>query len=138
MVESDPTHPLLELLVTERPADSVELAAEESSLEDWQREARRLELQGKAEQAEQIRREILGARPVPWPVADAASLPEIQRRALGAGSPDKAAQQHLFEYALTYDAPWLVTELVAVGFRHARKPESGLAYIEETHYQEYR
>jgi len=138
IVESDPAHPLFELLVTQRPADSVELAAEESSLEDWQREARRLELQGKAEQAEQIRREILGARPVPWPVADAASLPELRRRALGPGSRDKAAQQHVFEYALTYDAPGLVAELAAAGFRHAKKPESGLAYIEETHYQEYR
>jgi hypothetical protein len=103
IVESDPAHPLLELLVTQRPADTVELAAVESSVEDWQREARRLELQGKAEQAEQIRREILDAQPVPWPVADGASLPEIRRRALGAGSRDKAAQQHLFEYALTYD-----------------------------------
>jgi hypothetical protein len=136
-VESDPGHPLFELLATERAAESVELAAEESTIEDWQREARRLELQGKAEQAEQIRRDILGARAVPWPVADSASLPEIRRRALGEGPRDKAAQQLLFEHALTCYAPSIISELAAAGFRHAKRPDSGLSYIEETHYAEY-
>ena len=138
IVESDPGHPLFELLVADRAKGTVELAAEESSLEDWQREARRLELQGKAEQAAQIRREILDGAPVPWPVADAASLPEIRRRALASGARDREAQQLLFEYALTCDAPPLLAELVAAGFRHAKKPDSGLAYIDEAHYQEYR
>jgi hypothetical protein len=103
-----------------------------------QREARRLELQGKSEQAEQIRRDILEIRPVPWAVADAAALAGLRARALGPGPIDRAAQQHLFEFAVTYDAPALLPRLVAAGFRHARKAESGRAYIEDTHYAEYR
>lgn len=138
VIEAEPDHPLLALLAVGQAADRVALAAEESSREEWQREARRLELQGKAEQAEQIRRDILEVRPVPWAVADAATLAGLRARALGPGPIDKAAQQHLFEFAVTYDAPALLPRLVAAGFRHARKAESGRAYIEDTHYSEYR
>ena len=126
VIEAEPGHPLLALLAVGQAGNRVELAAEESSREEWQREARRLELQGKAEQAEQIRRDILEVRPVPWPVADAAALPGLRTRALGPGALDKAAQQLLFEFAVTYDAPALLPRLVAAGFRHARKAESGL------------
>ena len=50
---------------------------------------------------------------------------------------DKAAQQLLFEYAVTCDAPAILPALVEAGFRHAKKPESGRAYIEETLYAPY-
>jgi hypothetical protein len=138
IVEASPTHPLFELLAIDRPAEQIELAKDESSREDWQREARRLELQGKAEQAEHIRREIVDTQPVPWPVVDATTFAGIRAKALGPGPRDKAAQQLLFEYALTYDAPALLPQLVAAGFRHAKKPESGRDYIDRERYQEYR
>ena len=67
VIEAEPDHPLLALLAVGQAGQDVELPAEESSREEWQREARRLELQGKTEQAEQIRREILEVRPVPGP-----------------------------------------------------------------------
>jgi hypothetical protein len=137
LVEGEPGHPLLELLAVGAPTERVELAEESSSLEEWQREARRLELQGKAEQAEQIRRDILELHPVPWPVVDAAALPGLQARALGPGQADKAAQQLLFEVAVTYDIHALLPRLVAAGFRHAKKAESGRAYIEQTHYADF-
>lgn len=138
IIEEDVDHPLWDLLAIHRMSQRVELAQDESSREEWQREARRLELQGKAEQAEQIRREILEAGPVPWPVIDAAAYPAIRARALSPGPQDKPAQQLLFEYALTYDVPTLLPELEAARFRHARNPDSGRAYIEETHYADYR
>ena len=138
VIEADPAHPLLALLAVGEAGASVELAAEESSREEWQREARRLELQGKAEQAERIRRDILEVRPVPWAVIDAAALANLRARALGPGPTEKSAQQLLFEFAVTYDLAALLPRLVAAGFRHARKAESGRAYIEETHYAEYR
>lgn len=138
IVERDPEHSLWRLLEVRGKSERLEIAASESSREEWQQEARRLELQGKTEQAEQIRREILEASPVPWPVADAGALEGLKARALGATQRDKAAQQLLFEYALTYDAPGLFPELVDAGFRHARNPAGGRAYIGETHYADYR
>ena len=134
LVERDTAHPIWGLLAIDRIGERVELRSDESTREEWQREARRLELQGKVEQAEQIRREILETVPVPWPVIDAASFPVIRARA---AARDKAAQQLLFEYALTYDVPALLPELLEAGFRHARNPDSGRAYIASTHYAEY-
>ena len=134
LVERETAHPIWGLLAIDRIGEKVQLTADESTREEWQREARRLELQGKVEQAEQIRREILEVVPVPWPVIDAPSFPAIRARAVAR---DRAAQQLLFEYALTYDAPALLPELVEAGFRHARNPVSGRAYIESTHYADY-
>jgi hypothetical protein len=135
VLERDPRHPLWALLAVHRSTDQLTLAAEESSREDWQREARRLELQGKTEQAEQIRREILETGPVPWTVIDSATHAAIKARALEAR--DKEAQQLLFEYAVTCDARGLLPALVDAGFRHAKKAESGRAFIEETLYAPY-
>jgi hypothetical protein len=134
IVESDTAHPIWGLLAIDRIGEKVEIRPDESTREEWQREARRLELQGKIEQAEQIRREILETVPVPWPVIDAASFREIRAQA---AARDKASQQLLFEYALTYDSPALFSELLEAGFRHARRPDSGRAYIESTHYADY-
>ena len=53
------------------------MEARQSSLEDWQKEARKLELQGKQEQAEAIRRTILKQTPPPWPVLDEAGVREL-------------------------------------------------------------
>lgn len=134
IVERATAHPIWGLLAIDRMNEKVELRSDESTREEWLREARRLELQGKVEQAEQIRREMLDTAPVPWPVIDAASFPVLRARA---ATRDRAAQQLLFEYALTYDAPALLPELLEAGFRHARNPDSGRAYIESTHYAEY-
>jgi hypothetical protein len=134
IVESDTAHPIWGLLAVGRTREKVEIESDHSTREEWQREARRLELQGKVEQAQQIRREILETVPVPWPVIDAASFPAIRARA---AARDKPSQQLLFEYALTYDAPALFAELLEAGFRHARNPNSGRAYIESTHYADY-
>ncbi|MEF8833646.1 MAG: hypothetical protein V5A42_02160 [Halofilum sp. (in: g-proteobacteria)] len=51
LVEADHGHPLLKLLQFDRCTGEVAVEAEESSLEEWQREASRLESQGKEEQA---------------------------------------------------------------------------------------
>ncbi len=60
---------------------------------------------------------------MPWAAADAAALAGLRARALGPRPTDKAAQQLLFEFAVTYDALAMLPRLVAAGFRHARKAE---------------
>ncbi len=135
VLEHDSAHSLWTLLAVHRTTDQLTLAAEESSREEWQREARRLELQGKTEQAEQIRREILERGAVPWTVIDSATHAVIEARAFQ--ERDKEAQQLLFEYAVTCDAHGLLPALMEAGFRHAKKPESGRAFIEETLYAPY-
>ncbi|MGH8236386.1 MAG: UvrD-helicase domain-containing protein, partial [Steroidobacteraceae bacterium] len=55
LIESDTAHPLFGLLDLTAAGGQTQVEARQSSLEEWQKEARKLELQGKQEQAEAIR-----------------------------------------------------------------------------------
>jgi len=99
LIETDTAHPLLGLLGVRCGESVADVDVKASSAEEWQKEAQRLELQGKAEQAEAIRKSILKLQPVPWPVLDAAGLRETFERALAPRSVHGKAKQRLFEFA---------------------------------------
>lgn len=113
LVESDTEHPLLGMLDL-APAGQVKVEASRSTLEDWQKEARKLELQGKQEQAEAIRRTILREAPVPWPVFGEAKLREVVVKVFREQVPGGKLKQQLYEYATCHDEPalaaWLAEE----------------------------
>ena len=68
LVESDTSHPLLDLLGLRVGATSETAAASvrASTREEWAQEARKLQLQGKEEQARAIRDAFLQVKAVPW------------------------------------------------------------------------
>ena len=107
LIESDTGHPLLGLLGIQPGAGQLAVATKESSLEDWQMEARKLELQGKQEQADAIRQSILRQVPVPWPVFDEVRLRETLIKVFRKQAPGGKARQQLYEYAACYDEPVL-------------------------------
>lgn len=111
LVESDTTHPLFGLLDLAQ-GESTKLEAAKSSLEDWQKEARKLELQGKQEQADAIRRDILRQSPVPWPVIDEARLRELLQKTFHDKAPGNKHKQTLYEYATCHDEPELAYHLL--------------------------
>jgi hypothetical protein len=114
LIESDTDHALLRLLGVRENAQQIKVETAASSLDDWQKEARKLELQGKQEQAEAIRRTILKQSPVPWPVFDEARVRETLTKVFRTPAPGGKAKQQLYEYATCYDEPvlaqWLATE----------------------------
>lgn len=120
LIESDTVHPIFGLLDIVQ-AGQVTVEARQSTLEDWQKEARKLELQGKQEQAEAIRRNILKETPVPWPVFDEAKVLEMLVKVFREQVPGNKTKQQLHEVALCHDEPvlaaWLVQE---AGFDAAR------------------
>lgn len=119
-VESELDHPLLALLALGATAGAPALAAQRSSVEDWQHEARRLELQGKTEQAQAIRDTILKQAPVPWPVLDEPRLREWLARVLRDRLPGDKPRQQLLEYAACHDDLGLTIWLAhGVGYRPA-------------------
>jgi hypothetical protein len=120
LIESDTRHPLLELLGLKESREQVAIAAQQSSLEEWQAEARKLELQGKQEQAEEIRRGILKTQTVPWEVCDSARLPGLLERALDPQQISQKPKQAVFDYALYYDEPWLIDQLDQHHYDRAR------------------
>ncbi len=120
LIESDTRHPLLELLGLRDARQQVALAAQQSSLEEWQAEARKLELQGKQEQAEEIRRGILKVQAVPWEVWSSERVPDLLERAFDPKQISRKPKQALFDYALYYDDPPLIDQLDQHRFDPAR------------------
>ena len=112
VIESDTGHPLFGLL--DMTIGEVKVEAKQSTLEDWQKEARKLELQGKQEQAEAIRRTILKQTPVPWPVFGEAKVNELLLKVFREQAPGSKMRQQLYDYATCFDEPvlaeWLTQE----------------------------
>ncbi len=111
IIESDTAHRLFSLLELEVDG-KVKVEAAQSSLEEWQKEARKLELQGKQEQAEAIRRTILKQSPPPWPVFDETHVREALLKVFLDKVPGNKQKQQLYEYATYHDEPFLAERLI--------------------------
>jgi hypothetical protein len=111
LVESDTRHPLLGLLDLQAGGDNVTVAAKQSTRDDWQKEARKLELQGKQEQADAIRKTLLKETPVPWPVCDEARVRDCLVKVFRDEVPGSKLKQQLYEYATAFDEPVLAAYL---------------------------
>lgn len=130
LIESDTGHRLFDLLDLSL-SGRMEVNAAQSTLEDWQKEARKLELQGKDEQAEAIRRTILKHTPVPWPVFDEAKTAELLVKVFREQAPGSKQRQQLYEIAACFDAPvlaaWLVQEAKFDAAKHFSQQHAALA-----------
>lgn len=129
LVEDDLAHPLLALLDVARAESAADVKAERATAEEWQREAHRLEAQGKREQAEAIRTTVLRLAPVPWQPMDRDGAADVAARALAAGSVSTKAKQRLYEFACFHDEWALAERLVTEGgFAPASQiPQQGAA-----------
>jgi hypothetical protein len=119
LLEQDTGHPLLGLLglqVGEAQAQTVS----KSSQDEWAQEARRLELQGKAEQAQAIRDTFLQHQPVPWTPWSRALIETLALKALDPKDPSSKPRQAVFDYALWHGQHEWVQRLGETGFAPAR------------------
>ena len=129
LVERDREHPLLGLLGARAERDATRVRAESSTVEAWQAEARRLELQGKTEQAEAIRDTVARAQKVPWLVIDAGGHDELAAKALLPNSVFNKAKQSLFEWSCFHDHSALAARLADGGFAPAERFQAERAAI---------
>jgi ATP-dependent exoDNAse (exonuclease V) beta subunit len=138
LIESDTGHELLRLLGLAAALDAVRVNARASSREEWQKEAHRLELQGKQEQAEAVRATILKETPVPWPVFNEVRLRELIVKVFRDLAPGSKPRQQLFEYATAYDEPMLAVWLLEeAGFELARGFEPQRATLGRRHLNDF-
>ena len=135
LIEAHPGQRLFEVLGLKLWEDRLDLADQGSSLEEWRQEARRLELQGKQEQADEIRTQILKLKPVPWEVLHGESLRTLERQAFE--KDDKKAKLLLFEYALVYQDRNRMHALAERGFRPATQPEKGIKPLNQKYFLPY-
>jgi hypothetical protein len=134
-VEENTAHKLFGLLGLEVIEGQLDLKSHQSSLDEWRQEAQKLELQGKQEQAEAIRRDILKQKTVPWEVLTGAVLDDVQHRALNLN--EKKARLRLYDYSLVYNDQRRLHELRQVGFGPADHPEKGLKILNQKHFYVY-
>ncbi|MCI0733269.1 MAG: ankyrin repeat domain-containing protein, partial [Methylococcaceae bacterium] len=132
LIESESGHPFLQLLQLKKDDETVRVEAKASTLDDWQKEARKLELQGKQEQADAIRATILKETPVPWPVFDEARVLENLIKVFKNPVPGSKFKRQLYEYAVSYDEPelanYLENEARFEEARHFQKQRKTLGY----------
>ncbi|MDV6374080.1 hypothetical protein [Deinococcus arenicola] len=110
LVESDTRHPLLGLLGVTLGNEAEQLGVKQASRDDWEREARKLELQGKKEQAGDIRRRILKQRDVPWEVWTPEALRRMEEE-VRARPGDAKLARNLLDYALLNRSENLLSEM---------------------------
>ena len=136
-IENMDQHPLLNLLGIKPTSEFIALSAQESSMEEWQKEASRLELQGKHEQADAIRNTILHTQTVPWVVITPEYLAQLREKALNKEKKDKEARLLLFEYAMHYYQYKILDELADVEFAPALKPKKDYDLLERKYFMGY-
>jgi len=136
LVEPRPEQRLLALLGLTEVHDGVgDVEEQRSSLDEWRHEAHRLDLQGKDEQAAEIRAQILKQREVPWTVLRGDALTELEEKALQRH--EKKAGIALMEYALVYRDQRRLNELVQGGLKAARQLDKAMSVLEKKHFQLY-
>jgi hypothetical protein len=129
-VESDTAHPLLALMGL-HVSDAQVTAGQASSKEEWAQEARKLELQGKQEQAQLIRDTILQFKPVPWTPWSQTLMVDFAAKALDRNNPSAKPRQALLDYALWHGQQAWVEKLARINFQSARSlaPEGEFGWI---------
>ena len=130
IVESDPGHPLLSLLGL-KLGEAHAAPAQTSTKEEWAQEARKLELQGKEEQARAIRDTFLQAKPVPWTPWSRQLIEDLAPKALDRSNPSAKQKQVLLDYALWHGQQAWVEQLARANFQTARSlaPEGDFGWI---------
>lgn len=138
IIESKPKQRLFQLLDLQLGHDISGIDSQESSLAQWQKEAHKLEMQGKEEQAEEIRKQILKEKTVPWTVLVDEELEKLKQNALEDNN--KKAKLLLFEYAQVYHDEALMMALAEAKFIPALKKNNKQAQklLEQKYYMFYR
>lgn len=136
IIEQQLDHPAIRLLDLERFSGELSLDAQGSSVEEWQREARKLELQGKREQADAIHERILERKPVPWPVFDRHRFEALCTEAFETSHKKKLLQA--FESAVLHQHQPTLNRLTSLQFKPVKQPqEKALKQLHRQHYMTY-
>jgi hypothetical protein len=130
LIESRADHPLISMLGIQHTQETMAVEEKQSSIEEWQAEAHRLELQGRQEQADEIRRDILKTQPVPWEVCTPEKTIQLLARACDKKDISQKPGKTLLEYGLFYDEPMLIRTLILHGFSNA----GNIYYMRDGHH----
>lgn len=137
IIESSKKHDILSLLDLIETEKQIKIKAEVSSLDDWKEEARKLEMQGKKEQADDIKKNILHLQKPDWDPITPDNIAELKNKALDPNSFNKKAKDLLFMYALLYNDQESINSLAKLKYKRAEHPEFERNSINRKYYSNY-
>lgn len=138
IVEQTRGHKLIRLLEISEDNVSGDIKEEISSADDWKREARRLEMQGKAEQAEAIRKNILVTEKPNWEPMTLERYQTVKKEALNPDNFNKKAKDKLFDFALLHNQLLVIDQLAELKYKRAERYESERTSLFRKYYQHYK
>lgn len=138
IVEKTRSHRLISLLGISEEIKERIIKEDISTVDDWKREARRLEMMGKAEQSEAIRKNILVTVKPSWEPMTRERYMAVREEALNPEQFNKKAKDHLFDFALIHNQTLILEKLAGLNYRRAEKPENERGSIFRKYYQYYR
>ena len=134
-LESEVDQPILKLLGLKYIDDTLNFEKQRSSNSEWQQQANKLEQQGRQQQAEQIRTNILQQQTPDWTVYNESNIQNLLHQALD--EQQRKAKLTLFEYALVYDHELYRNALIKVGFKPALTPQNGIDLLHKKYFMNY-
>jgi len=137
ILETSKKHEILTLLDLVENKQQLNIKTEVSSLDDWQEEARKLEMQGKNEQAEEIKKTILALQKPDWEPITRENIDELKKKALDPDNYNKKAKDLVFMYALLYNDNPCIAQLAELKYKKAESPEYERNSINRKYYIDY-
>jgi len=137
ILESSKKHYLMELLDLIETKEQINIEEEVSSMDDWKEEARKLEMQGKKEQADEIKKTILEIRKPGWEPLTKDNITKLKKEALDPVNYNKKAKDLIFMYALLYNDQEIISKLAELKYRKAEHPEYERNTINRKYYSDY-
>ncbi|MCD4675504.1 MAG: UvrD-helicase domain-containing protein [Desulfobacula sp.] len=137
ILESSIRHNILNLLELTETKKQVEIKQEVSSLEEWENEAKKLELQGKKEQADEIKKTILSIQKTEWEPVTPENLEKLKEDALNPNQFNKRAKDKLFGYSLLYNDIKIIKLLSEHKYRKADNYEKERNSVFRKYYPHY-
>ena len=135
-VETSEKHDILKLLNLIE-AKQVEIKQSVSSTDEWEKEVRKLELQGKNEQADEIKKTILNIQKPDWEPLKPENLIKLKEEALDPDNYNKRAKDKLFAYSILYNDIENIDKLSELKYRKADYYEKERNSVFRKHYSNY-
>jgi hypothetical protein len=136
IIESNPSHKFLRLLGINE-IQEINIEATESSREDWQKEANRLIMQGKDEQAKAIETNILQHQNITWIPIDHKEFKSLYEKVIIQKTADKKGCIKLLNYSIIYSDLALIKQLQIDGLKAAVNISKCIPLMLDQYFNDY-
>lgn len=136
IIESNPSHKFLRLLEINE-IQKINIKATESSREDWQKEANKLIMKGKDEQAKAIDTNILQHQNITWTPIDQDEFKYLYEKVINKKTANKRECIKLLNYSIIYSDLSLIKQLQINGLKAAANISKCIPLMLNEYFNDY-